>query len=554
MRDKTALHCLVAVVVTCAYGCGEGLELELNDELDPLQASGPVKLEAEDDALWSRSTGRRWAGPPAGWDLYANGSITTRQTYELAAGSSVTVVASGTAAARIWPEMRLSLGDGDNFHQVGRVWVSPDGWSEHSFPLDAAAAGRKRLRVSFHNDAIIKGEDRNLRVDEVRFARPAQEEQQGDRCTPGTIVRTAGSRSVCKAACPAVGVNILSKGNEYKEAEYSESRWPALMAYLASHGQSWIALRVIWERMQPEGRTDFNAALITRMVRLIKSAEAAGLRVMLDFHTLMHRPHFCPPWLCEQSRCRCLDADCDRTVSTRCMGHYLSAIESSYGRDAYLNLLKGVISRLKGANGGQLPRGIGVISLINEPWQYGDWSEPGHRALVANRGRLERLIVSAAQVVRKLAPNVPLGVRFTLKNNPWAADPTNRFAATVLAGLDFVGFNNYEPASAYRNEKWAVFERAMTDARQRGLGVWVTEYGKNTGSLAQKEAYFASVLRDRFSAQLRPDVTLAWGWQSSAPEGQGYNVAKELARPPRSGPFAALAAHGAACLKRIGLR
>lgn len=64
---------------------------------------GGAVLEAEDEDLWTRTTGGLWAGPPAGWDVWANGSITTRARYVFSGASKITVVASGTSAGGCGP-------------------------------------------------------------------------------------------------------------------------------------------------------------------------------------------------------------------------------------------------------------------------------------------------------------------------------------------------------------------------------------------------------------------------------------------------------------------
>lgn len=375
-----------------------------------------------------------------------------------------------------------------------------------------------------------------------------------DSCVPGQILLRGTRREVCAGPCPAVGPNIISKGNEYAEPQYDATNWPVLVRYLTRHGQSWISLRVVWERMQPSSRAAFNQPLVERYVRLVNSAHDAGLSVMLDFHTLMHAPYSCPKWLCEPARCRDGGGGASGDTS-RCMGYYLGVATDSWARDAYVNFLTGVISRLKRANGDRLPVGLRAIALMNEPWAFGDWhSAAGREQLVVTRGRLETLFERLASTVRKVAPDVPLGLRFTINNNPYAENPINRFSPSILDRIDFVGLNNYKPASTYPSGEWSVFESAVADLRRRGLGVWVTEFGKADGQLADKHAYFQRVLRERFSGSLRPDVTLAWDWQSSAPIGEGFNVYNGLEEPARTGPFAALAAHGAACKQRLSDR
>lgn len=173
-------------------------------------------LEAEDDGLWMRSTGARWAGPPEGWDLWANGAITTSSTYLLAGASTITVVASGTAAQGVSPIMIVSAGGpeaGGGYQELGRVSVTPLRWNEYTF-VYRESQQRKRIRVAFSNDLVVGSEDRNLRIDKVMLGRSNATDLEpnstdGDRGDPGS-----GCEGVI-GLCAEGGANTFGSGKAY---------------------------------------------------------------------------------------------------------------------------------------------------------------------------------------------------------------------------------------------------------------------------------------------------------------------------------------------------
>jgi hypothetical protein len=104
---------------------------------------------------------------PEGWSLWSNGYMSTSHAF--AGGSTtLTVSASGTPAAGVWPHMVVSIGG----VQVGSVHATTWGWTQYTFTFNATA-GTKELRVAFDNDLLTSTEDRNLRVDKVVVGCPS---------------------------------------------------------------------------------------------------------------------------------------------------------------------------------------------------------------------------------------------------------------------------------------------------------------------------------------------------------------------------------------------
>jgi len=98
---------------------------------------------------------------PGGWNIWANGYITTNHNFD--GGSKViTVVARGQAAAGVAAHMTVSI-DGvlKYFYSI-----SPTAWTAYNFNVEATA-GTHEIRVDFDNDYNQNGQDRNLYVDKV---------------------------------------------------------------------------------------------------------------------------------------------------------------------------------------------------------------------------------------------------------------------------------------------------------------------------------------------------------------------------------------------------
>jgi hypothetical protein len=139
---------------SAANGAHVGLDLGLPLGSPPAGCT-PTVHEAES---MTKSTGGAVSG---GWNLWANGHLAG--SHEFASGrTTITVVASGTPAAGVWPEMRVLVGGA----LVGRATVSASTWTAYDFAFDATS-GAKEIRIEFTNDLVSGAEDRNLLVDKV---------------------------------------------------------------------------------------------------------------------------------------------------------------------------------------------------------------------------------------------------------------------------------------------------------------------------------------------------------------------------------------------------
>jgi cellulase/cellobiase CelA1 len=105
-----------------------------------------------------QSTGGSISG---GWNIWANGYVSTPHSFA-AGATTITVVARGSVAANVWPNLRVSVGG----VVLGNAAVSSTSYASYKFSF-TAASGAKELKVEFTNDLNQNGQDRNLYVDRV---------------------------------------------------------------------------------------------------------------------------------------------------------------------------------------------------------------------------------------------------------------------------------------------------------------------------------------------------------------------------------------------------
>jgi endoglucanase len=106
----------------------------------------------------SKTTGGATSG---GWNLWSNGSISTMASLS-AAPTTITVTAAGTYAGGAWPHFVVSVGG----TPIGSGNASSTTYRDYAFTYDGSA-GSKEVRVTFDNDYVAYGSDRNLLVDKV---------------------------------------------------------------------------------------------------------------------------------------------------------------------------------------------------------------------------------------------------------------------------------------------------------------------------------------------------------------------------------------------------
>jgi beta-galactosidase len=99
--------------------------------------------------------------------LACSGYIASRVKVETPGRYLVELVAAGTPAAGVYPEVQLEL-DG---RPLGKVQLTAGTWRSYRMTVELPA-GEHRLHLAFTNDYSGGGEDRNLQVDKLIFYRP----------------------------------------------------------------------------------------------------------------------------------------------------------------------------------------------------------------------------------------------------------------------------------------------------------------------------------------------------------------------------------------------
>ena len=150
-------------VCVAALGCVGALSLSaLPAAADVL---GPVTSATS--LSWSGGTGTSYA------DGQANGG-TARLTWSFGTGRG-TVTAAAPSSALVVRARGDQCGGAPNLsvvvdgRTVGRQSVGATGWTDYRFPGDFAAGGRT-VALTFDNDYVGPGCDRNLRLDTVAFS------------------------------------------------------------------------------------------------------------------------------------------------------------------------------------------------------------------------------------------------------------------------------------------------------------------------------------------------------------------------------------------------
>lgn len=133
----------------------------------PTDASVPPEWRQEAEAFTTKTVGARFgdanASGGAAWNIWTNGYIQTTFTAGSTGAKQVDVVARGDVADGVWPVMRVYY-DTTLVHEHA---VSSATYRTYSTTLPSVTVGVHALKIEFGNDAIVGGQDRNLKVDVV---------------------------------------------------------------------------------------------------------------------------------------------------------------------------------------------------------------------------------------------------------------------------------------------------------------------------------------------------------------------------------------------------
>jgi hypothetical protein len=121
--------------------------------------AGSCKMATYEAETMFHSTG---GSTPGGWNIWANGFISTTHDFS-SAPTRIYVVARGEPAFGVWPHMIVSV----NGAPIGDVSVNSLDWESYAFDFDAGP-GPQEIRITFDNDFFSPPFDRNLLVDNLR--------------------------------------------------------------------------------------------------------------------------------------------------------------------------------------------------------------------------------------------------------------------------------------------------------------------------------------------------------------------------------------------------
>lgn len=135
----------------------------------PAHAAATAEWRQEAESFTTKTTGAQFsdanASGGAAWNVWTNGSLQTTFTAASTGAKQVDLVARGNVAAGVWPIMRVYV-DGT---LLSEQTVSGTSYRTYSTTIGSLASGSHTLKVEFANDAIVNGEDRNLKLDVASF-------------------------------------------------------------------------------------------------------------------------------------------------------------------------------------------------------------------------------------------------------------------------------------------------------------------------------------------------------------------------------------------------
>lgn len=130
-----------------------------SNEKSAVPTTQPFATTLEAEAMPTKTTGGATTG---GWNIWSNGYIEDTIIFPRSGTYELEVVARGSIAAGVWPNMQLRL------DQVSKADITVNTTTWKSFIKQVSVtSGSRRVAVAFTNDYYVAPEDRNLYVDKV---------------------------------------------------------------------------------------------------------------------------------------------------------------------------------------------------------------------------------------------------------------------------------------------------------------------------------------------------------------------------------------------------
>lgn len=334
-----------------------------------------------------------------------------------------------------------------------------------------------------------------------------------------------GNPATVQEPTPIPGANVISLTNRYDDATFAPGQLEKFMDKLVEANIQRISIRVTWATME-WNKGQYSSEIVSNLRRVAEAADARGIKVMLDFHTLFNKDNYtAPKWL----------ADYPQTNGKPGIRSLIMTVRNPEAGQAYLDMQKFVLTQLKDV------RAIDMVALINEPWPFWDEGADGARR---DMDAISDLLVKAGRQVLQINPDWKRAVRFTLAFQPWSDASNKRYDVDkTFQAADVIGLNNYfGPTSETSNEgskpwnqgaSWNAYSRAVQAVRAAGKEFWVTEFGMTTSgnddkgvpfTLERQKAYMEAICQRWWEGPDRPDGVLIWVVSPHVKPRQGFCI------------------------------
>lgn len=277
-----------------------------------------------------------------------------------------------------------------------------------------------------------------------------------------------------------VGVNYLGLSyNVHSDAVLSRD-----FALFRETGCTDVAFRVIWEGVEPS-RGNYRGKyidVIAQLKRALTLAEAAGLKVNIDFHTIFDSRWTFPSWV---------------------TGGSYSIVTNASMQQAFLDYLAHVVEELR-----SFPA-VRSWHFCNEPRAHG-----------ASRSQWNTFFRRCYETIKSLDSR-PVTGRFYLGDSPFSGE----FDISILDYCDYYAMNHYFDPDTHREPwgvSWDTLLTAIDHAHDRGKEYWCTEYGAHFRDLENQRRTIAGSARE--FPLVGVDGAFAWAWQPINISSQPYNL------------------------------
>ena len=284
-----------------------------------------------------------------------------------------------------------------------------------------------------------------------------------------TSTITTTTTTLPPASQKNIGVNYLTLYHFY---ETPQSILDRDFSRFKSDGINTIVILVFWYRVESSPGV-YNQNFINNVIRVANTAGKYGIKVMIDFHTLI--------------------GDTDAWSNPQ----YIGVAKLAYNEtkaNAYISMVKWAVTQLK-----DVPN-IQSYSLLNEPWYWPleDWRKANWINLAVNLSKTVKMIDSRPVTIRFVAP---------LFERDWG------WNATLLNALDFLSMNAYDYSWNVDGHEGNITYLSQ-QASIRGKGIQITEFGESTWDDNLQTSYYKNYTHAFNSTIPKLMGWLNWGWEA----------------------------------------